>query len=161
MATSTQAMKLKFGRKINLVKGQYVRLDAFPKRVTWMSWWDRLWLLKYCENKNFCYMFFVYVIWSFVFIIYFIFMLYVLSYIYYILICILYIFLFSIFILLDFKLLSSFVIMSLFSLHVQNWKYSYNKKYILIIRIFYVIWKFLLYDFHRPFSRQNLVVTSN
>ena len=72
-----------------------------------------------------------------------------------------YIFLFSIFILLDFKLLSSFVIMSLFSLHVQNWKYSYNKKYILIIRIFYVIWKFLLYDFHRPFSRQNLVVTSN
>ena len=31
METATQAMKLKFGRKINLVKGQYVRLDALPK----------------------------------------------------------------------------------------------------------------------------------
>ena len=68
---------------------------------------SELWLLKFCKSRNFYFMLYIHVIWSFIFVIYFIFTVYVLLNIYYIFIRILYIFkillYISIFTLFDFK----------------------------------------------------------
>ena len=101
-------------------------------------------LLYSCHMKfYFCYICNIYVI---CFIIY-------LLYIYMYIICFLNLLYISIFTF----LILNFVMTLLFSLYVQNCynknPYDYNKNIcILMIRIFYVTWKFWLYGFHMPFG---------
>ena len=79
-------------------------------KVVWKIFFKnrfRLWLLKCSKSRNFYYMFYIHVLWSFIFVMYVIFMLYVLLYICYIFIRILFVFNFffyiSIFTLFEFK----------------------------------------------------------
>ena len=111
--------------------------------------------MKCYKNQNFYYMFYIYFIYikfyfDYIFGIYVIcFIIYLLYYIYMHIICFLILLYISIFILFGF-------ITFLFSLYVQN---CYNvkfllqkKKKILMVRIFCVIWIFLLYGFHKVFK---------
>ena len=64
-------------------------------KVVWKIFFKnrfRLWLLKCSKSRNFYYMFYIHVLWSFIFVMYVIFMLYVLLYICYIFIRILFVF---------------------------------------------------------------------